>query len=55
MKTVRDEKIDLRIAGPLKQVLEDAARADDRTLSDIARRALVEFGTRHILERAVVE
>jgi uncharacterized protein (DUF1778 family) len=50
-RTDRDEKITVRIAEPLRAELEAAAGAEGRTLSDVARRALVEFASRRIVDR----
>jgi uncharacterized protein (DUF1778 family) len=51
-KKVRDSGIHLRVAGTLRAALEEAASADDRSLSDIVRAALIDFATRRITERA---
>jgi len=42
----------IRIAGPLRQVLEIAAQQDGRTLSSMVPRILVDFAATQISDRA---
>jgi hypothetical protein len=51
-KKVRDAQIVVRVAAPLKSELEDAASADDRSVSDYVRKILTDFATSRVLGRA---
>lgn len=42
-KLIRDSKLDLRLAAPLRAELERAADDEGRTLSELIRRVLVDF------------
>jgi hypothetical protein len=54
-KNIRDDQIVVRISRPLRAALEDAAMVDgDRGLSGMVRKALVDFATKHVTERADV-
>jgi uncharacterized protein (DUF1778 family) len=46
----RDDQITFRVAGTLRSQLEAAASADDRSLSDIIRAALIDYATKRIVE-----
>jgi hypothetical protein len=49
----RDDQLCIRVPRQLRIALEDAALADgDRGLSGIVRKALVDFATKYITERA---
>jgi hypothetical protein len=48
----RDDQITLRVSGPLRAALEDAASADDLGLSGLVRRVLIEFATRRVIARS---
>jgi hypothetical protein len=49
----RDQQICIRVPRELRAALSDVAIADgDRGLSGIIRKALVDFATKHITERA---
>jgi hypothetical protein len=52
-RNIRDDQIVVRISRPLRAALENVAMADgDRGLSGIVRKALVDFATKHVTERA---
>jgi hypothetical protein len=51
-QTVREDQLVIRVAGPLRQVLENAAQQDGRTLSSMVRRILVDFVATQISDRA---
>jgi uncharacterized protein (DUF1778 family) len=51
-KKIRDEQINIRVSRPLRAALEDAASADERLLSDLVRKVLIEFAAKRIAERA---
>jgi uncharacterized protein (DUF1778 family) len=51
----RDDQITLRVPAPLRSELEAAASADDRSLSDIVRMALIDYATKRVLERGGAE
>lgn len=52
MSKKRDQQLNIRVSGPLRQVLEQAAAADERRMSDLVRRLLIDFAAKHLAERA---
>jgi hypothetical protein len=50
-----DDQITLKLAGPLRAVLEDAAAEDGRPLSSQIRWVLTDYATKRVLERAGVD
>jgi hypothetical protein len=50
-KKIRADQIHLRVSGPLRVALEDAASADELGLSGLCRKVLIEFATKHIVQR----
>ena len=50
-KKLRDDQINVRVSRPLRAVLEDAASADERLLSDLVRKVLIEFAAKHLAAR----
>jgi hypothetical protein len=51
-KIVRADKINLRVSGPLRSALEAEAAAEDRDLSSVVRRILINHTTQRVVERA---
>jgi uncharacterized protein (DUF1778 family) len=51
-KKLRDDQINVRVSRPLREVLEAAASADERVLSDLVRRVLIEYAAKHLASRA---
>jgi uncharacterized protein (DUF1778 family) len=51
-KKIRDDQINIRISRPLREVLEDAASADERGFSDLVRRVLIDYAAKHLASRA---
>ncbi|WP_407160160.1 hypothetical protein [Bradyrhizobium sp. STM 3557] len=50
MQKVREEQLPkIRVAAPLKAALEDLAAAEGRTLSDFARRVLIETAVARVV------
>jgi hypothetical protein len=47
-----DDQITLKLAGPLRAVLEDAAAEDGRPLSSQIRRVLTDYATKRVIDRA---
>ena len=47
-----EEQLVIRVATPLRQELESAARSDDRPLSAYVRRLLIDHATARLIERA---
>ena len=46
------EQLVIRVAKPLRDELESAARADGRPLSNQVRKILIDFATARVTERA---
>jgi hypothetical protein len=53
--TKLEEQIVVRIAKPLRDELESAARADGRPLSNQVRKILIDFATSRVIGRASAE
>jgi hypothetical protein len=51
----RDDQVTLRVAGPLRVVLEHEAAAELRGLSSLIRKILVDHTTRRVVDRANAE
>jgi uncharacterized protein (DUF1778 family) len=51
-KKLRDDQINVRVSRPLRAVLEEAASADERVLSDLVRKLLIEFAAKYLAVRA---
>jgi uncharacterized protein (DUF1778 family) len=49
--TGRDKRIIVRVAGPLRDVIEAAADADGRTVSSMVRRVLIQWASDRIANR----
>jgi hypothetical protein len=47
-----DDQITLKLAAPLRAVLEDAAAEDGRPLSSQIRKVLTDWSTAHVVSRA---
>jgi uncharacterized protein (DUF1778 family) len=50
-KKVRDEQLNIRVSGPLRSALEEAAAADERSLSDHVRQILIASATARVISR----